>query len=64
MSLFLPLLIIGYYLLPQKYRWALLLAGSYYFYASWMLEYIILIIFSTLIDFFCGRMMEKYSAKN
>ncbi len=60
---FLPLLIIGYYLLPQKYRWALLLAGSYYFYASWKLEYIILIIFSTLIDFFCGRMMEKYSAK-
>lgn len=60
---FLPLVIIGYYLLPSKYRWALLLAGSYYFYASWKLEYIVLILFSTLVDFFCGRMMERHTSK-
>ena len=45
--------------MPHKYRWILLLAASYYFYMSWKVEYIFLIILSTLIDYFSGLMMEK-----
>ena len=61
--LFLPIVIILYYLTPSKYRWILLLSASYYFYMSWKVEYIFLIIFSTLVDYFSGLMMETYSSK-
>ena len=56
---FLPIVIIGYFLLKPKYRWVLLLAASYYFYMSWKLEYVVLIMFSTLIDYYCGLQMGK-----
>ena len=58
-ALFLPVVIILYYAIPHKFRWILLLAASYYFYMSWRVEYIFLIIISTLIDYFSGRLMEK-----
>lgn len=61
--LFLPLVIIGYYLTPAKYRWILLLAASYYFYMCWKLEYILLILVSTLIDYFCALEMGKHTEK-
>lgn len=56
---FLPAVIILYYLIPHKYRWILLLAASYYFYMSWKVEYIVLIVISTLIDYISGRKMDK-----
>ena len=37
----------------------MLLMASYYFYMSWKVEYIFLIAFSTLIDYFAGLLMEK-----
>jgi D-alanyl-lipoteichoic acid acyltransferase DltB (MBOAT superfamily) len=61
--LFLPLVIIGYYAIKPKYRWVLLLSASYYFYMCWKLEYIVLILVSTLIDYFCGIRMSKFDSK-
>lgn len=61
--LFLPLVIISYFLIPHKYRWIVLLAASYYFYMSWKVEYVFLIILSTLIDYYSGIMMEKLADK-
>jgi len=61
--IFLPCVIILYYLLPHKIRWILLLGASYYFYMVWRPEYIILIIVSTLVDYFAGLMMEKQASK-
>lgn len=61
--IFLPIVILIYYLIPHKFRWALLLAASYYFYMSWKVEYIFLIISSTLIDYFSGILMEKLPTK-
>jgi len=58
-AIFLPLVVVLYYLIPHKFRWTLLLAASYYFYMSWKVEYIFLIIASTLVDFFSGIKMEK-----
>lgn len=60
---FLPIVIILYFLTPHKYRWVLLLAASYYFYMCWKLEYIFLILFSTIIDYFSGLQMEKQKSK-
>ncbi len=61
--LFLPIVIITFFLIPHKYRWILLLAASYFFYMCWKVEYIFLIIISTLIDYISGIMMEKKSNK-
>lgn len=58
-AIFLPVVVLVYYLIPYKLRWVLLLAASYYFYMSWKVEYIVLIILSTLVDYFSGIQMEK-----
>ena len=48
-----------YFGMPHRYRWMLLLAASYYFYACWRLEYLTLIIASTVIDYFSGIQIGK-----
>lgn len=58
-AIFLPIVVLCYYLIPYKYRWILLLAASYYFYMSWKVEYIFLIIASTLVDYISGIKMGQ-----
>lgn len=58
-AIFLPAVVLIYYLIPPKFRWVLLLAASYYFYMSWKVEYILLIVVSTLVDYFSGIRMGK-----
>ena len=58
-AIFLPAVVLIYYLIPSKFRWVLLLAASYYFYMSWKVEYILLIVVSTLVDYFSGIRMGK-----
>jgi alginate O-acetyltransferase complex protein AlgI len=58
---FFTLIVSAYFALPHRWRWLLLLAGSYYFYMCWKPAYIILIIISTLIDYFCGLAMGRTS---
>lgn len=50
--IFLPVVIGLYYLIPHKFRWLLLLVASYFFYGSWKAEFLILIVYSTLVDYF------------
>lgn len=57
--IFFPLVAFAYFAMPQRYRWAFLLAASYYFYMSWKPEYIVLIIGSTLVDYYVGLRMGK-----
>lgn len=50
-----------YYIFPIKYRWTVLLAASVFFYASlsgWLILYL---IFSTLVIFFSGLIIQKYN---
>ena len=58
-AIFVPIVVIIYYLIPHQYRWVLLLAASYYFYMSWKVEYIFLIVASTLVDYISGIRMGK-----
>lgn len=46
-----------YFSISYKYRWVLLLFSSYYFYMCWKPEYVFLIIFSTIIDYYCAIKM-------
>lgn len=57
--IFFPIIVALYFLIPFRWRWALLLAGSYYFYMSWKPEYAILLFGSTLIDYIVGLLIEK-----
>lgn len=54
---FFPIVVFLYFLLPQKYRWALLLGASYYFYMAWKPEYILLILASTIVDYIVSLKM-------
>ena len=48
-----------YFALPHRFRWIMLLAASYYFYMCWKVEYVLLILFSTLVDYTVARMMSR-----
>jgi D-alanyl-lipoteichoic acid acyltransferase DltB (MBOAT superfamily) len=52
-----------FFLMKPKFRWVLLLAASYFFYMYWKWEYIFLIIFSTGVDYYCGRKMSSVETK-
>jgi alginate O-acetyltransferase complex protein AlgI len=56
---FFPVVIAAYFIITPKYRWILLLGASYYFYMSWDFRYIVLIVFSTIIDYFAGILLYK-----
>lgn len=60
---FFPLVVAIYFSIPQRYRWGLLLAASYYFYMCWKAEYIFLIILSTVIDYYAANRMGKQSTR-
>ncbi|MBQ3378107.1 MAG: hypothetical protein IJG62_07530, partial [Synergistaceae bacterium] len=56
-----PIVFILYWSInSQKIRIYLLLISSYYFYMSWNVKYIALILFTTLISFSCAIIIEKY----
>lgn len=48
-----------YFLLPHKYRWALLLAASCYFYMAFLPIYILILGFTIVVDYFAGIYIEK-----
>ena len=57
--IFFPIVIVIYFCIPHKYRWILLLFASYYFYMSWKAEYVILILISTIIDYFVAIKISR-----
>ena len=62
-GIFLPIVFTIYWLLPNKYRWILLLISSYYFYMSWNPKYIVLIFGTTFVSYLAGRLIEHYESK-
>lgn len=57
--LFFPLVIFGYFALPQRFRRYFLLAASLYFYMSFIPKYILILLFTTCVDFFGALGVEK-----
>ena len=56
---FLPVFFMIYYLAQPRYRNALLLVGSFVFYASGRVEHAALLAVCVLVNFCCARLMEK-----
>lgn len=57
--IFYPAVLVMYFLAPQKWRWVLLLAASYYFYLSWNVELVFLIVFTTAVSYLCVQPVPK-----
>ena len=58
-AVFLPAVTAGYFLLPHRLRWVLLLAASYYFYMSWNPQLVFLILFTTATSFAAALAVER-----
>ena len=58
---FFVVVVMVYFAIPHRFRWMMLLAASYYFYMCWKAEYVVLIMFSTLVDYFAGLRMSMLS---
>ncbi|NQY10083.1 MAG: MBOAT family protein [Flavobacteriales bacterium] len=61
---FLPIVLLAYWLLKDQLRWILLLAASYYFYMSWEPIYGLLLMGSTLVDYWCGLQLASSKKDN
>lgn len=62
-AIFLPIVFALFWLTPKRFRWAVLLASSYYFYMSWGIKYCIWIALATAVSYFCARLIEKSDDK-
>ncbi len=56
---FLPAVLLSYYVLPFRFRSALLVLASYVFYGWWRLDFVLLMLVSTIIDFVCGNAIAR-----
>ncbi len=56
---FLPAFLALYYLTPARWRSLTLALASYVFYGWWRPDFVLLMWFSTILDFTCGKRIER-----
>lgn len=61
--LFFPIVVILYFIIPQRIRTLWLLICSYFFYMCWNAKYALLLLFSTLVTYVGGLLLEKIKQK-
>ena len=57
--IFFPVVTILYFLIPHKWRWLHLLIASCIFYMAFIPVYILILVFTIVIDYFAGIYIEK-----
>lgn len=60
---FLPIVILGYFILPRKFRNLFLLLFSLFFYAWGEPTYIVLMLFSIVVNYVGGIFVDKYKSR-
>jgi alginate O-acetyltransferase complex protein AlgI len=58
-ALFFPAVCLLYFSSPFRFRWMVLLPASYLFYMAWNPWYILLILFSTIVDYLIALKLER-----
>ncbi len=58
-----PAVVLVYFLLPFKWRNPFLLIASYYFYMTWKWEFGLLLLFTSLVNYFSGFKLQDCSSK-
>ncbi|MGN0412200.1 MAG: MBOAT family O-acyltransferase [Lachnospiraceae bacterium] len=61
--IFFPIVTFLYFVIPDRWKKYWLLLSSYYFYMCWNAKYIVLIIFSTVITYVSGLLLERIKGK-
>lgn len=64
--IFIPILMIiiaGYFIVPQKLRWIVLLIASIAFFCSWGIEMLLFVIGATLVAWIVANVIEKRKSK-
>ncbi len=59
--IFFPVVTLLYFLLPHKLRWSWLLAASCFFYMFFKPEYILILGFTIVVDYFAGILIAQQS---
>ncbi len=57
--LFFPVVAFLYFVMPRRLKSLWLLGASYYFYMCWNAGYLLLILFSTIVTYGCGCLLER-----
>ena len=57
--IFLPLVLLLFYVVSRRWRWLVLLAASYYFYAAWQPAFLLLILTSTTVSYVAALLMAR-----
>lgn len=57
--IFFPIVVLAYFLIPQKVRYLWLLGASYYFYMCWNAQYALLMATSTAITYASGLLIGR-----
>lgn len=57
--IFFPIVVALYFFLPKKIKQFWLLAASYFFYMCWNARYAVLILFSTVVTYSSGLLLER-----
>jgi alginate O-acetyltransferase complex protein AlgI len=60
---FFPVVTVLYFLIPHQWRWLHLLIASCIFYMAFIPVYILILIFTIVIDYFAGIIIEKSAGK-
>lgn len=63
-AVFLPIVFSLYWMTKSKYRWLILLLSSYYFYMSWNVKYVFLILGTTIVSYVCSLSLQRTNKKN
>ena len=58
--IFLPIVTVLFYVLPHRWRWAMLLAASCFFYMWFIPKYILILLVTIAIDYAAGILMERW----
>ncbi len=56
--IFFPLVTAGYFVLPHRLRWLLLLLASCWFYMAFVPAYILILAFTTMVDYAAGLLLQ------
>lgn len=56
---FLGILLPLYFITPHKFRWIVMLGASLYFYMSWNVKYLFLILFTTSVSYLSAILIDK-----
>ena len=61
--IFLPIVVLIYFLIPNRIKYLWLLVCSYYFYMCWNAKYALLLLFSTAVTYASGLLLELAKTK-